>query len=102
MTPGTTPSSSTTPPSSATHPLLLITHDGSGAATGFVEADAEHPHLNIHDLGVTRGDGIFEVKDDGIDRQRARLVERPLLGAGNVENGSVGALARVHGNLSLK
>ena len=55
-----TPPSSWTPPSSANHPLLLITHDGSGAATGFVEADAEHPHLNVHDLGVTRGDGIFE------------------------------------------
>lgn len=60
-----TPPSSSSPRTSANHPLLLITHDGSGAATGFVEADAEHPHLNVHDLGVTRGDGIFETYSIG-------------------------------------
>jgi len=40
--------------------LLLITHDGSGAATGTIDADAEHPHITVNDAGLTRGDGIFE------------------------------------------
>jgi len=34
--------------------------DDSAAGTGFVFADPRLPHVSVLDLGVTRGDGIFE------------------------------------------
>ncbi|WP_426520019.1 aminodeoxychorismate lyase [Diaminobutyricibacter sp. McL0618] len=44
--------------------LLLLTHPATSSAptddNGFVEADASSPHVNVMDLGITRGDGFFE------------------------------------------
>lgn len=44
-------------------------HDA--AAAGFTLVDAAHPHLSVLDLGVTRGDGVFETISVGDGRPQA-------------------------------
>jgi 4-amino-4-deoxychorismate lyase len=35
-------------------------HSAPGGGPGFVQVDAEQPQVSVMDLGVTRGDGLFE------------------------------------------
>jgi 4-amino-4-deoxychorismate lyase len=43
-----------------TRPTETSAASGSPGDPGYVLADADAPHVNVMDLGVTRGDGIFE------------------------------------------
>jgi 4-amino-4-deoxychorismate lyase len=56
--------------------LLLLTHDASGAVVSVDEQDPALPHITIDDLGVTRGDGIFE--SVGVVDGRAQAIEPHL------------------------
>jgi 4-amino-4-deoxychorismate lyase len=40
--------------------LFLVSSDAGSADAGLVAADPDAPHVSVMDLGVTRGDGIFE------------------------------------------
>jgi 4-amino-4-deoxychorismate lyase len=43
-----------------TRPTEATSATGTPGDPGFVRADADDPQVNVMDLGVTRGDGIFE------------------------------------------
>lgn len=43
-----------------THPTETAAAPGRAGDPGFHAADPDSPHVNVMDLGITRGDGIFE------------------------------------------